>query len=421
LVLPRNRLDIGAALLLAGMAIALFAPVLSMRPLEADNVYALAWVHSAPLGAVFIGDAAILPEWRPLPYATLWVMHHLLGLNGMTVHFIVNLAIWIACAWLVYGLVRDVSGSVAAGLIASLFLLSDTRVTWTLTSIIDRQMSLACLFGLLAWRLVIRSPHPPRRARVAGIALLLIASALSKEYGLAFAVAVLASGLRQRPFAYAALSAIAMYVVLRLSATGFSAGSYCEVQAFFLEARPVCMTTASPQSLSQAAYNVGATLTNFIVQGFFSDHGLLVFARRRVLISVFVLAAVALALARGDRRVRMLVWIPVATAALNFPIYADRNQLAGACAVAILVGAGIAAGGSMVRTAGSRRVAAAVIVALLFLQAADTRRVVADEAADVSNDEPCDTEHFGRVFVREFIAIVKTHYGLDDPQCLNPY
>jgi hypothetical protein len=75
----------------------------------------------------------------------------------------------------------------------------------------------------------------------------------------------------------------------------------------------------------------------------------------------------------------------------------------------------------MVRTPFSRGTAAVVIIALLLLQATHTQRVVADVAADVNNNEPCDTQHFDRPFVREFIAIIKTRYALDDPQCLNPY
>jgi len=414
------RLDSGVALVLAGIAVVLFAPVLSIRPLETDNVYALAWVHSAPLTAVIVGDAAILPEWRPLPYATVWLTHRLLGLDGAAVHFAVNLLVWIACAWLVYRLVRDATDSAAAGFVAGVFLLSDTRVSWTLTAIIDRQMSLACVFGLLAWWLVVRSSHRPSGGRLASIAILLVASALSKEFGLAFAVAVLVAGVGQRRFAYAAASAIAIYAALRLCAVGLNTGGFCENQYLFFALRPVCMTV-SAESFTQAAYNVGATLINFIVQGLLSDLGRPVLAQRRVLISVCALAAVTLALVRGDRRVRPLVWIPIATAALNFLLYRDRNQLAGACAVAILAGVGLAAGSTMVRKPATRIAAAAVIAALLLLQAAHTRRVVADVAADVNNNEPCDTEHFDRPFVREFIVIVKTHFGLDDPRCLNPW
>ena len=81
----------------------------------------------------------------------------------------------------------------------------------SLVLIEERQSSLACLFGLAAWLTIARAGNDRLTpAASAGVSLLLLASILSKEYGLAFAgaTAAYAIGERRRNLAAAAVAAV---------------------------------------------------------------------------------------------------------------------------------------------------------------------------------------------------------------------
>jgi hypothetical protein len=162
----------------------LYWPVFSLRPFEEDNVYVLAWADATPAARVLAVDPYYYPEWRPAPYATIWLEQRLAA-GRVWPHIVINVGFWIACAVVALRLTARFVRLPVAAIAAALLVLTDPRATWTLATIVDRQASMACLFGLIALSMLLgHESGRGLRTQLAAGALLLM-SALSKEYGLA--------------------------------------------------------------------------------------------------------------------------------------------------------------------------------------------------------------------------------------------
>lgn len=398
-----------AALLVIG-GVALYWPVFHLIPFEEDNVYVLAWAASTPAARVLAVDPFFYPEWRPLAYATVWIEHRV-GVP-IAMHFAINLGLWIACAWLAYLIARRLADSSVAGILAAVLVLSDPRATWTLVAIIERQTSLACVFGLSA--ILLALPIDRRLPAIKQVALagLLAASIMSKEYGAAFALAIAAYGvIRKRgDLLWPALLAAAGYAVLRLLVVGSIVQPYCEEMYFFGSVRDVCIEVTQPSSFPQLAYNAAATLVNLPLLGLLSGAGAPIFSESRLLAG-FVLTALAIAaLARGAHVGRLLALIVVANALISVMIYRDRNQLVGACAMAILAGVGWPIAMRMLSNRPARLAAAAALVAVIVVQAALARELVGERAAIAAQVDPCRLDIMERDFVPAYAARLKSDY-----------
>jgi len=401
---------------------ALYWPVFDIPPFEEDNIYALAWVAAVPAVALLTVDPAIYPEWRPLAYATVWLEHAAGG--SVTAHFAVNLALWIGCAWLVYRIVETLAQSRPAALLAAALVLTDPRATWALVSIIERQTTMACAFGLGAlWLILRRDGDRLTGPTTAGVIALLLASALSKEYGLAFTVAVAGFGLARRraDLAVPALVVGAAYVLLRSAIAGGASAPYCEDMYFFSTRRAVCLEPLQLASFPQLAYNVAATLVNMPLLGLLSGAGEPILAEYRLVVGLLFTALAATALVRGPVAVGMIAIVPIANAFLSLMIYRDRNQLAGACALAILAGVGLRPALGLLRSRALRIAAIAAIAALLTSQAILAHALVVEERSKAKAIEPCGSAIRERPFVPPFIAAIKMRHGLADPFCLAAY
>lgn len=413
-------IDAAVLALVFALGAALYWPMFGIRPVENDNLYVLAWVDAFPLRALLARDPELYPEWRPLAYLTLWVEHRVVQLRAVALHYVVNLALWAVCAWLVHRLVFAISRSRPAGVAAALFVLTDPRATWTLVVMVDRQMSMACAFGLAALLAIVRTGEARLgRRQVAVAAALLVASALSKEYGLAFAVGVVAWGAvgRRLDVATAGIAAATAYGLLRLGLAGGAVRPYCEEMYFLFDLREQCVDPMRPAGLVQMAYNVAASAVDLTLHGLVSDEGRPVFAKQRLLTSGLLLVPMLVALVRGPRALRALALVAAANALLAFAIFRDRNQLAGAMALAAVSGAGIPL---VLRTLHSRPVRIVAVAALaigLVSQASLARRLVAEQAADLDRAEPCAWAFRHRPFAEKFVTRVKLHYGMDDPYC----
>lgn len=423
-MIPRNssRLaDAGVFAALVLTALALYWPIFDIRPLVDDNLYALAWVDASPPSALPAGDAYYYPEWRPLAYTTIWIEHRLAGLDRPYVHHAVNLAIWIVCAALAGAIVRRVTGSRAAGVIVSLFLLSDPRVVWALTLVIERQSLLACAFGLGAWYLMADCPDHLTRSRCVMVASLLLASALSKEHGLAFAAGIGAAALtsRHRAIVLSAGSALAAYALLRVVLAGGAFGRSCAHTFVFFEERMLCTGQTAPADIAQMLYNIMATTLNLVVSGLFSEVGEPVLARRSLIVAAIVVVSGALALRRVTATTRSALLVIAFSGLLGAPVYHARNQLIGAAAALIIAGAGMAVAAAAAPGWG-RRGALAIVLAALLLQASMAQRAVAGQSDDVNHNDPCETEIYRELpWTRPFVRRVKQHYALSDPACLS--
>ena len=278
------------ALLLAGTALALYGPVLAIRPLRGDNLYVLAWVDAASFADLWRLDPAIYPEWRPLAYQAVWLEHYVVGLRAVAIHHGVNLALWIGCAWLVYRIVVRLSDSPLAGTLAALILVTDERATPLMTWIVDRQGSMACLFGLLALDVMVRTrDRALNRFEGMAVWLCLLCSALSKEYGLAFTAAFLAfSAWRRSPDVVWPAAAAAAYLTLRVGLAGGALGTYCEDMGFGVEESMHCIDLSAAASWRQMAYNLTATAIGIPLHGVFDESGRLAPEYPRLLTTVVV-------------------------------------------------------------------------------------------------------------------------------------
>jgi hypothetical protein len=410
------------------LVVALYWPVATILPLHGDNFYVLAWANAMPLTAVAAVDPAIYPEWRPLAYLSVWLEHRLVGIDGVAVHYATNLAIWAVCALLVYRITFALSGSRAAAFCAALILIVDQRIESALTWIIGRQMLLACLFGLGAiYILLVRGrDRDLRRPEWIAIGALLLASALSKEYGLSFAIAIAAHGLWSRHRMQVAASTIAVvcYGALRIGlAAGAIGGPYCESMGLMFATDDRCVEPATATGIGQMAYNAAASFVGTLMPGLFSDNGAIEIAGDRVARTTIFLALVAIGYLRGSPQLIPLALLPLATGMMGFMSYRPRNQLTGLVGLAILGGVGLA---TILRprfsSSRSRVVATVAVIAVLVVLVArgyDARANVRRAVIDARLQPPCDAGWLARDYSRSFARLLKAAYQIPDPHCVD--
>ena len=408
-----------AALGLCVVAAVLYGSVPGTIPFEEDNVHVLSWAASTPAARIVSGDPHYYPEWRPLAYATIWFQQRITG-DRIPPQFVVNLAIWIACAWLVFRITNQATGSVTGAACAAVLLLADPRATWVIVTIVDRQNSLACLFGLLATLVIVRRDASPLSVLDQGLAtLLLLAAVLSKEYGGAFLLGIGAYGLvlRRRDLVGPATMAAVTYMTGRAVFVGLTTQPYCESMYFFNTARDVCLQPSDPASYPQMAYNALSTLVNLPLLGLLSPTGEPNIAESRLFTGVVTTLLSGVALARGPRSTRVLAAIVIANAAVSVPLYRERNQVAGACALAVLTGIGIDYAAAWFATGVRRSAGVAIIAAVIATQALLARALVVERTQLAAAIEPCDLEIMDRPFVPPYVATLKQRYGRPDPYC----
>ena len=134
--------------LLAVIGFVMFWPMLSVRPTFHDNVVSLTLATRDSPWSFWHGPVfSFQPTYRPFAFTVLWLQGQVSDFHIWTYYF-VNILIWIACGWLVYAIVRNVSGSRVAAFLSALLVLADRRSDWVLWVIEERQMSLAVLAGL---------------------------------------------------------------------------------------------------------------------------------------------------------------------------------------------------------------------------------------------------------------------------------
>ena len=408
------------------VASVVFAPAYGILPLEGDNFHVFSWADRTAASAIYAADPGIYPEWRPLAYLTVWLQYQAVGLSTMGPYVVGNLLLLAACAWLVYYLVLVESGSRFGAIAAALFALTDPRLLYAAVWIVERQSSMACLFGLAALVLSERYAREPLGG-VPGLlaaGALLVASALSKEYGLAFAGAIGLHALLRRRYGVAAVAAgaVACYAGFRVLAVQGALRQYCESMGYFFDVRAVCVDGVQPAFLPQALYNAGATLVGSLVPGLFRRDGLIALERMRLLVGLLGCGFAVVGWRTRSALLRTALMVVVANAALNFLLYRDRNQFIAVFAIALAIGAGIPASERwMVRTFG-RPVIVRVLLATLLLGAVsvDARRTYRDgvaQRARILGNDPCADTAPGDLLEQQFANRVRARYGLAGHPC----
>ena len=404
-------------------ALVIYGPLFTTRPFEGDILYILSWADTVQPADLLRVDPLAYPEWRPLAYGTVWLQYRWATIDYLWTYYLVNVLLWTTCGWLVYRIVHVLSGSAPAGFVAAAIVLTSTQPISTLVLIEERQSSLACLFGLAAC-LVVTSAGSSRFTRFewVSVSLLLLASALSKEYGLAFtgALAVYALYDRLWPLAAAAITAGGTYAGLRIGFAGGATAPFCEEQGYFLAARHVCFDRFDVPAITQAAYNIVATGLGSLLPGLFSDDGQISISPRWLMTSAILLALALLGWAKGRRPVRIGVLVVCFNTLLSFLLYRSRNHVAAICAVAVATGVGLPIAAVALRKFTPsplvRAMAIVTLVSILSMRAIVTRRLIADRVERSSHPDVCgpDSPDLDRAFVRR----VWRKYNMPLPECL---
>ena len=413
----------------------------SIPPNHGDNIWALT-LGPEPLTSYFTDPPGGV--YRPLGHATLWAQYHTSGLDP-SAYFTFNIALWVACGCAVYALGYALGRSyLAAGVAAGLLLVDDrgmTAIVW----IPERSTTIACILGVLALLLAYRLPRggPARTAAIAGIAALLLGAALSKEYGVAFAVATATVGLVTRPDDRVPLVAVALAASIGYAAMGtlipgetaFAATGVvaktngpleiCDYIGFLGHGEHLCYGDLSlVDRLLRWGWNASATLVATFLPPLFNGVGMLLlpdflagplgeaetypgFSITSLILPLFVSACAFVGLWRYPRVVLPLFVLIVTNAGLNFLLFRDRNQVVGliglyaaaAIGMPTVVSASLARGRAFVRRAqsstGGRARTALVVAPLLIVVAAigwgtsDLHDAVAGAKDNYAGRDPC--------------------------------
>jgi hypothetical protein len=408
------------------LACFVYARLFEMQPFSGDNVRILFWADGASAASLLRGDPAVYPEWRPLAYLTVWLQYRWFQIDHLHAYYVINLLLWTGCAWLVCHIVRRLTHSSVPALLAAAVVVTDTRAVAATIGFLERATSMACLFGLMALLIIIsaRDQRLPR-LRWIGLSLLLLASGLSKEYGLAFTGAVAVSALveRRRDVATAAIAAGVTYALLRIGFAGGAMARYCDEMGYFFALRQVCFDGVHAEVVKQAAYNVAATGVGSILPGVFAEWGEIGIAPRQVAASVVWLAAAAIGWSKSPTPMMRITLLVVAfNAALSFMLYTDRNHLVALCALGIAEGVGLAVAHAAVQASAWPRLirgtAAMGLLVLLGAQAIATREIMSGEVADSRREDPCAALAQGRPLDPAFVKKIKTAYGIPNPGCM---
>lgn len=444
--------------LLATVAMVVFGVAYRTPPFDLDNLIGLSLGGVHTPGSILSADSTTtIPSFRPFSRLTIWAQYQVLGTASAS-YFAVNAAVWLGVAVAVYTMVHFLVGSVPMAFFAGVFVLTDWRAQEALFWVGERQSSLAVFLGaagLLGGYAVLRRPlGPPRRRAVEaiGIGLLLLAAALSKEYGLAFAGGVAALGLLHLPrseardLVVAGFAALAGYILLRLAlAGGAFASDYCDeaVGYFGTHLLDVC---SEDRTVLLAGYLAVATFIGTFFPMLFDDQGLLMPASapdfKTALLPLFMSALLtALAVVgwvRMPRKTLPLLAVIVGNAVLSFLIYRTRNQLAGG--VALYVSA--ATGGYIVLKALVPRAASAfsmpgrglalvgivglfgAAVGAAVVRGSNLHERLVTYQTNARDLDPCaryndakSTEGLGAELSPEVIAEVARRWGVVSPGC----
>jgi hypothetical protein len=367
-----------AALSVLGVLIVLpafgFPP--EIPPFGPDNVFALELGTYSDPGFFFSNAEQV---WRPVAYSTVWAQYQASGLD-ISAYFAVNIVLWVVCAALVYALVHVHTHLALAAAAAAFITLTDDRMFSALVLIIERQTTMACIFGLLALLAAHHCLHEERRRRgfLAGTFVLLFLAATSKEFGLAFAFGVAAIGLlnRRRDLLAVGAGALVAYGLVRGLISGLDFGSgvaasdgfkettsdtgLCETMGFGANPHDVCYGNLTAlEQLAQFAWNVGASFVAIFFPSVISDSGYLLapdflattlggpedyygFEVASLILPCVVTGLAVVAWLKRPAVTLPLLAIIVANALLCFQYYRPRLVVVGMVALHVAAGIGIA-------------------------------------------------------------------------------
>jgi hypothetical protein len=400
-----ERLALEHGIAVAGLVIigiGAWGASVNARPFTSDNFQGLSLATASNPLDYFTAGFSNLPAYRPVTELSLWLQYRILGITPES-YFIFNIAVWIGVAVALYALVYLLSGSVLASALAAAVLLLDPRALSAIFVIGDRATSFVALCGLVALMVAMKYRPDGRRARwVEGaLVLLLVVGALSKEYGLAFFVAVGLVGLitrreARRQLILVVLAAAGIYAFMRFVVAGGPATTYCETMGIGQRVREACYghvpkTLGVPAEvlngwarIKQHGWNIGASFVGTFFPSLFTPDGALNYGSFGEFISNHAHSVVPGARPTGDFFTRFLAaglavvaWVRmprqtlpllgliVANALLSLTIYRTRNQIAGVVGVYASAGVGLAILLPWLRSTVGRRAVLGAVLAIV--------------------------------------------------------
>jgi len=156
--------------------------------------------------------------YRPMMASLLRGEYLIFGFNPPA-FFTINLVLLILVAILMYDIIYRVTGELLPALLGTLFLITDWHIVQTIYVIGEAQITLAALFGLSALWLV-WFVDDRRKFKPVIVFVLILASTLSKEFGLAFALAififaVFKKGANWKTYAGLSIGVVITFLILR--------------------------------------------------------------------------------------------------------------------------------------------------------------------------------------------------------------
>ena len=402
---------------------------LSILPLDFDNVYALHMAARTGFLGLLKGVRFAYPPspfYRPVAHATMMLQYRIWGLDT-TYYFLLNLLVWIACSWGIYGVVAYVSKSRTSAAAAAAFLLLDPRAAQALYWIQERQTSLCVLFGVAALLLAMMPARRPRsRLRWVAIFLLLVASPLSKEYGLAFMGSLILLAAFRKDHEWKALIAIALlaagaYGVIRFLSGITNYTDYCETMGFFQQVHQVCYSSLDLGArLQQHAYNVGSSFVGTVLPGLFGVYGEMDPRLQQILIVDTPMLLLALfGLVKSPRETFPLLALVILNAILCFVLYRPRNQLVGVLGLYAAAGIGLShllRAPLLDRHVSLRWPVLLALTTILSLQTVQATHLMVGKYEEVQHLDPCKYSPVAQVDP-DIVYQIKIRFGLRDPRC----
>ncbi|MDO8795061.1 MAG: hypothetical protein Q7J25_10630 [Vicinamibacterales bacterium] len=395
--------------------------LLHSRPFWGDNLLILEWAARTPWQEILHGDPRYPLEFRPIPHLVMWTEYQLWGVAPVFPYLLFNLTAWAGAVWLTYRISQRLTRHMTGAIIGTAFLIT-ARSSHTITLyLMGRQTGLACLFGMAAVYFVFQNRSPGLRRTVLLFALLM-ASALSKEYGLAFCGGIALWGLRYGRLDYsrAALAALGVYAGLRM--LEYTPSLHCEVSGYFGGDRTICFEGINVTVLTQAAWNASVSLMQTVLPGFFSAYGTFEPDPGRLLRSTFWLALLVPFFRRAPALAALAALVIATNAALNVPLFRSRNTMVGLTilAVGISIGFDYVETWCRARRTGTLRLVVVAALIVVALRSITTIERIERDVLFVGRQDPCSSleglAYTGPGFIRQ----LKLAYGMPNPECAGP-
>ncbi len=419
-------------ILIAGLACLILQPLARLLPFDPDNVLTLSMAQEPP-GHWWTGQTlSYLPVYRPIPFTLTWLQYQFMGLEPIG-YFVVNALILISCGVALFGLLYPIIGRFICALAAAFLFLTDPRTMPSVYWIGERQSSLAGLLGLLALGWLWTRTHRPNKKSTGFFGqflvpgLLLMGSILSKEYGLAFLLAVsVHAWLRRYTFwkRYVGVCFLigALYVFIRVGTSTMSFKVYSEDMGFLFWTRQVTYSSLPFfERLAQYSYNIVATFVGTIVPVFFSGFGVLKAPSLQGSIQLLLLSPVLLccwiALRTNPRLALAFFSLVIGNALLSFLLYRGRNHLIGLMGFYATAAVGMSWLLSRIRWRARAGIAWGMVLFLTGWQAMKYRTALAQTyVAPMNEVDPCLALRTKEVSMNT-VEEIKRRFGLPNPAC----